>query len=206
MRTDNERLIALAGIYQAAYLTQQVARRGMADTEALEASIYSLFQTDAESVAAVYGGPEGVASGLQHLCNQLASLNQKDIEITRYVLSLIQLERKLSNNREMLQHIGDGIKTVSGRLDHFSMLHENIMTQLANLYAETISTLQPRIMVNGEPAHLENSDNTNKIRALLLSGIRAAMLWRQCGGTRLQVLLGRRRLLRQAHELLDSIQ
>jgi high frequency lysogenization protein len=205
MKTERDRLIALAGIYQAAYLTQQIARRGMADTEALEASIYSLFQVDAASVDAVYGGTKGIACGLQQLCNHLASLNQKDMEITRYALSLINLERKLAGNQEMLQHIGEDINKVSARLEHFPMLHENIITQLANIYAETISTLQPRIMVNGEPMHLQNTENTNKIRALLLAGIRAAMLWRQCGGTRLQVLLGRRRLLQHARRLLDSM-
>jgi high frequency lysogenization protein len=45
--------------------------------------------------------------------------------------------------------------------------------------------LSPRIMVNGDPAHLNNPENANRIRALLLAGIRAAMLWRQSGGGRL---------------------
>jgi len=206
MKTDRERLIALAGIYQSVYLTQQVARRGVADSEALEASIYSLFQMDAASVEAVYGGLKKISIGLQQLHNQLKSLNKQDIEITRYALSLLQLERKLAKNPAMLQQIGDGITQATVRLEHFPMLHSNILAQLADIYAGTISTMQPRIMVNGDPTHLQNPDNTNKIRALLLAGIRACMLWRQCGGNRFQLILGRRRLIGISQDLLSEIQ
>jgi high frequency lysogenization protein len=39
---------------------------------------------------------------------------------------------------------------------------------------------------------------------VLLSGIRAAMLWRQVGGRRWQILLGQRRLLESARAYLAS--
>jgi high frequency lysogenization protein len=42
------------------------------------------------------------------------------------------------------------------------------------------------------------------IRALLLGGMRAAVLWRQCGGNRLQLLLRRKALLRACRELLEE--
>lgn len=205
MRTERERLIALAGIHQSAYLTQQVARHGIADSDALEASIYSLFQIDAPSVEAVYGDLRKLSVGLQQLHKQLNSLGKQDMEVTRYVLSLIHLERKLAKNQAMQQQITQGINKAAERLEHFSLLHPNILAQIADIYASTISTLQPRIMVNGDPMHLHNPDNTNKIRALLLAGIRASMLWRQCGGNRLQVLLGRRRLVTQSQALLSEI-
>jgi high frequency lysogenization protein len=205
MRTDRERLVALAGIYQSAYLTQQIARRGIADTDALEACIYSLFQIDAPSVEAVYGDLKKLSIGLQQLHKHLNSLGKHDMEVTRYVLSLWHLERKLVKNPSMLKQIADGISQAAERLEHFPLLHPNILAQLADIYAGSISTLQPRIMVNGEPMHLQNPENTNKIRALLLAGIRASLLWRQCGGNRLQVFLGRRRLIRLSQDLLHEI-
>ena len=45
--------------------------------------------------------------------------------------------------------------------------------------------------------HLQQPNNAAKIRALLLTGIRAARLWRQLGGHRWQLLFSRRKLLNQ---------
>jgi high frequency lysogenization protein len=104
----------------------------------------------------------------------------------------------------MVEKIRKGIELATQRLDHFPMLHENILAQLADIYAETVSTLQPRIMVQGEPLHLQNQDNINLIRALLLAGIRAALLWRQCGGSRRQLLFGRRKIGVRVEQLLQE--
>ncbi|MFC6673156.1 DUF489 family protein [Marinobacterium aestuariivivens] len=60
--------------------------------------------------------------------------------------------------------------------------HSSIVANIASLYQETISTFSFRINVGGDPRHLQNAENAAKIRALLLAGIRAAMLWRQVGG------------------------
>ena len=38
----------------------------------------------------------------------------------------------------------------------------------------------------------------SKVRAALLAGIRAAVLWQQVGGGRLQLMFARQRLLREA--------
>ena len=69
---------------------------------------------------------------------------------------------------------------------------------------KTISTITPRIMVSGNPAHLNNPENANRIRALLLAGIRGAMLWRQSGGGRWTLLLRRNVLLRETRMLLTG--
>lgn len=205
MKTDQDRIIALAGMFQAAYLTNQIAHNGIADASAMDASIYSLFQIDAKSVSAVYGGIENTRLGLQKLEKEMVSINLKGPEIARYVLTLMLLEQKLSKNPAMLKKIADAIELATARLDHFPMLHSNIIALLADVYASTISTLQPRIMVNGEPAHLQNTDNANKIRALLLAGIRSAMLWRQCGGSRIKLLISRRKTIEQAKQLLKNL-
>ncbi|MFC1602461.1 high frequency lysogenization protein HflD [Pseudomonadota bacterium] len=206
MKTEQNRIIALAGIFQAAYLTDQIACTGTADPAAMHASIYSLFQIDAESVGAVYEGVENIQIGLQQLEQEMVAINLQGSEITRYVLTLMHLEQKLSKNAGMLKQITDAINLATHRLDHFPMLHSNIIALLADSYASTISTLQPRIMVNGEPEYLQNTDNANKIRTLLLAGIRSTMLWRQCGGSRLKLLFSRRKTIRQAKELLDNLQ
>ena len=50
-----------------------------------------------------------------------------------------------------------------------------------------------------------NPDNANKVRAILLAGIRAAVLWTQCGGSRWQVLFKRSALLLETEKLLARL-
>ncbi|MBT3013763.1 MAG: high frequency lysogenization protein HflD [Candidatus Thiodiazotropha sp. (ex Lucina aurantia)] len=202
---DSDRAIALSGIYQAANLVQQVARRGLVDADSIAANIHSLFQIDAESVQDVYGGLEGIAPGLRLTYRQLSGEEARDDELTRYLLGLIQLERKLSRHLDRLERIKHGITTIAQRLAHFPATHSNILGALAEIYADNISQLSPRIMVSGEPVYLQNNDNVNKIRALLLSGIRAATLWRQTGGRRRQLLFVRKRYIQACRELLDDL-
>jgi high frequency lysogenization protein len=204
--SDEERLTALAGVYQAAWCAQAVARRGMADSAAMEACIHSVFQTDAPTVAAVFGDPSRIAPGVRQIVQQLGGEGGRDIELTRYVVALLQLERKLDGNRQLLGKIAEGIEETRGRLAHFHLLHGTVLARLAEIYRDTLSTLQPRIMVRGEALHLRNPDNANRIRALLLAGVRAARLWSQLGGRRVQILLGRRRLLKAAEALLRRIE
>jgi high frequency lysogenization protein len=202
--SDQDRTLALAGIYQAASLVQQIARRGIADSEAMASSVHSLFQIDTPSVADVFGGIQGVRYGLRQLSKQLGSQVTRDNEITGYLLSLIHLQRKLSRQRDSIQQIRQGILQTKQRLAHFSELHPNILAALAEIYTNHISTLQPRIMVSGEPVYLQNPDNVNRIRSLLLAGIRAAILWWQTGGRRRQVLFNRSRYTERAIALLQQ--
>jgi high frequency lysogenization protein len=142
-----------------------------------------------------------VSLGARQLIGQLTGDVKRNSELTRYAIQLLQLERKLSRNPAMLKRISEGIALARSRLEHFPMLHPNILAQLAELYSNTVSRLQPRIIVHGEPLHLQNPENVNRIRSLLLAGIRAAILWRQTGGSRWHLLFSRGRLLAEARAL-----
>ena len=66
-----------------------------------------------------------------------------------------------------------------------------VITRLAGLYSEVISPLRPRVMVPGQPLHLQQQPIVERIRASLLAAIRAAVLWHQIGGRQWQLLLRR---------------
>ncbi len=199
---DQDRLIALAGIYQAALCVRQIARKGTVDTDTMAPCVHSLFQTDAESTGAIFGDPGVLTPGVRQLIGQLTGKQPRDLELTRYVVTLLKLERVLAGRKVLVAKIADGIEEARAKLEHFSMLHPNLLAHLAEIYSGNISNLQPRIMVRGEPGYLQNPDNQNRIRTMLLAGIRAAWLWRQVGGSRWTILLGRRRLLDSAEAYL----
>ena len=66
----------------------------------------------------------------------------------------------------------------------------------------TISTLTPRIIIKGEHGYLSDPHNANKVRTILLAGIRAAVLWRQSGGTRPKLILQRKKIHEAAKQLM----
>ncbi len=199
-KTDRDRVIALAGVMQAANLVRNIARNGQLEANDFAVCMTSLLQVDAPSTVDVYGGIDRLLTGLHLLEQQLH--NPQDMELTRYVITLVRLERKLSRHDDLLALIGAGIQEVTQNLAHFPVTHSNAIARFADLYLKTISTLSPRIMVSGVQAHLNNPENANRIRALLLAGIRSARLWRQCGGSRWGLLLRRNVLLRETRLLL----
>jgi high frequency lysogenization protein len=203
--TETDRVMALAGVVQAACLARDIARQGACNAQAFAASRDTLFDFDPESVASVFGGPSGVASGLRALHDQLAQPRQRDLEISRYLVALIHLADRLQKNQENMRGLRDDLDALARRLSHFDLGDSAQHQQLAQIYQDRISTLGPRIMVRGEPLHLQNAENAARIRVALLTGIRAAVLWRQAGGSKLQLLFRRRKTAHTVRELVDTI-
>lgn len=201
-KTDRDRVIALAGVMQATDLVRSIARRGQTQADDFATCIASLLQIDAPSSVDIYGGINRLLTGLRLLEQQLH--NPSDMELTRYVVTLLRLERQLIRREDLLSVLSAGIQDITQNLAHFPVTHSNTIARFADLYLQTISTLSPRIMVSGVQAHLNNPENANRIRALLLAGVRAAMLWRQCGGRRWSLLLRRNVLLRETRLLLTQ--
>jgi high frequency lysogenization protein len=203
--TKYDQTLALAGIYQAASLVQQIANDGKANNAQIESSIETLFRFDANTVEEVYGSIAGVSHGLKVLCQHLKDKTSRDIDITKYVVSLIMLESKLAKNSSMLAEIDKRLKSIESQFEFFSLSHENTYAKLGQLYKDTISTLGPKIIVSGEQPHLSNERNAGKVRALLLAGIRSAVLWRQCGGSRWQFVFGRKAYIDECEKILARL-
>jgi high frequency lysogenization protein len=205
IKTLTNQTIALAGLSQAVYLVQRVARTGAADDEDMETCIASLLKINADDVPGVYGGLGKVKTGLKLLERQLGA-HDADPELARYAAALLFLEGKFRRDRAMQAAVRAGMEKATAKAAHFGLLHENVLAQLADVYQQSISQLGPRIMVMGEPAQLANPDNANRIRALLLAGLRSAWLWRQCGGGRWKFLMDRSKLREEASRLLRTLE
>jgi high frequency lysogenization protein len=192
LHTIEEQVIALAGIFQAAALVQQIAETSQYDNLALESSIKSLFVSDPDTTLSVYGDISGISLGLKTLKKAMQKKSDREyINIIRYTLSLVQLESKLNKQPQMLNIIGQRIDQAKNQAEHFSTLHENVVHNLASLYMDTISTFNLRVQVTGNPNHLKVAHNAALIRTALLTGIRSAILWRQTGGRRWNLIFKR---------------
>lgn len=195
--------LALAGVFQAAWAVNEVAHQGRAPADEFECAMKSVFEVDPPDTASVFGGVESLRTGLRLLSEHLGGRPAPaELQIARYVVAALHLERKLVNNAALMQRLGEGVKRIDLQAGHFSHTHENVVAALADLYVNTVGTLTPRIIVGGEHGHLTQPANANRVRALLLAAIRSAVLWRQSGGTRWQLLFRRRQFAGEAARLI----
>jgi high frequency lysogenization protein len=202
MTIENSTL-ALAGMFQAAELVRQAARENRIDESAFQATLGSLLKLDVATITEVYGGVCGVRLGLQTLCAQLdGEKSERNWELLRYVIELVFLERRFIKRADMLESVAHGVR--AAQESGYGATHVNVIARLADIYSRTISTFNHRIHVHGEPLYLHDNANVNRIRALLLGGIRSAVLWQQSGGGRMQFMFQRGKILRSAYYLLDE--
>ncbi|NOT86467.1 MAG: high frequency lysogenization protein HflD [Methylococcaceae bacterium] len=205
LNTLTNQTIALAGIAQAAALAQQLAVTGSAEQQALQASVGSILKVNTDAVIDVFDGLIGLKLGITELAAQLADTRVANPERARYAAQLVFLEKKLSKEPSLLKAISAGIEKAQFQSEHFGLLHENVLASLGDIYHTTISTLQPRIMINGDEAYLGRPDIVNKIRSVLLAGIRSTLLWRQCGGSRWRFLFYRKKYQAELQRLLAEL-
>ncbi|MCU9924513.1 high frequency lysogenization protein HflD [Aeromonas caviae] len=194
-----DRTMAFAGICQAADLVQKVARDGSCDEASLRESLQSILVTNPTQPLEVFGSHLAIRDGYRALVEQLgADGSQKNAELTRYVVSLIALERKLAKRKDILNMLGERISQIGRQQQHFDLLDEQILANMASIYSDLISPIGPRIQVAGTPLFLQQPLVQHKVRALLLAGIRAVVLWRQLGGSRTQIIFARKKMVELA--------
>lgn len=198
-----EQCIALAGLYQAVGQVQACARDGQpSSAQALRTSLASVLRIDADSAEAVFGGIDALAPGLAllgaHLARQTSVLQ---LEQARYAAGLMYLERRLAASADAARRLGDALRALAQHGEASAADDAWLIERMAALYVDHISGLGPRILISGEPVHLKAPDNAARIRATLLAGLRAAVLWRQFGGSRLKLFVFRDAMARQTARL-----
>jgi high frequency lysogenization protein len=199
------RNIALAVVAQCAQLVHSLATTGRADTRLLNACIAPLLVLTPDSVDEVYPEVALFSSGLKALQQSLSNEGVKDFaEPIKYVLGMTVLQQQLMSvpamqtlirQRLQIRHslLAERQEPGSGE-SPADPQEEFDFAVLAALYQDTISRLTMRIHVKGVPEHLRKQDVADKIRALLLAGIRSALLWHQLGGRRWHLFVYKRRI------------
>lgn len=120
-----------------------------------------------------------------------------------YAMSLLQLEKKVYANPDFVKKIENMQTKLIQQLCFFDQnyLHPNLIANLAQTYVETAGTIHPRILIRGNSQAFKDSNHTNRIRAALFTGLQLAHLWRQLGGSSLQFIFGKRKLLQDVQKI-----
>ena len=196
--------LALGGIFQAVHLCKALATTGKCEEDELQGTLRSILTLKTDRVIDAYGGSaHNIGRGLRILKSQLAgNAESRDMDLARYSLALIQLGTNVLNDAGTIEQLRIGISRAQAM--EKPVTEPEMIGNLANLYRNSISHLNPHIMVSGDPDHLNNNETASTIRAALLGGIRSVVLWRQCGGTRPRLLLSRNLYIKQADQFLQG--
>jgi len=205
--------IALAGVYQSVEQVIRLAKTGHCNDISMEPLVESVLKLDSDTCESVYGSVANLKPGIKALKESLeVGASGKSIDMGRYVATILSLERKLSQSETMQSLISKRVTSIQNNQyqeeseSEFSphIFDTAIIHDLAKLYKETISTLSMRLQINGEERYLKRPDVQDKVRCYLFCAIRSAVLWRQMGGKRRQLLFKRKLLVRVAKNLLLS--
>ena len=193
-------------MFQAIALVQKLAKTGQLDPIYFNQCMAALFRIDSENSESVFGGVEHLSLGLTSIETQMTGITQShNIEFTRYAVGIMHLQRQLSKSKALLDKLQQSILALKNEFPEADYANQHLVAAIAKLYVDTISTLHPRIQVKGEKAYLSNPGNPEKIRALLLTAIRACVLWRQLGGTRLGLLVNRKKYIAASKKLIAQV-
>lgn len=192
-----ERVTALAAIFQAAALVDELANSGSTAPRAFATSIDSLFALDAERVNDIYPSAAGLAMGREFLEGMLRRKTGADSRNrVGYVMAMMHLNGLLRANGAMQEIIHTRLGQIAADLrSPEDRVADDTVSRIAALYVDTFGSLGYRVQVKGDPRQLQSTQVAARIRASLFAGVRAAHLWHHLGGRRWQLLFGARRML-----------
>lgn len=196
-----DRVLALAGLIQALAQVRRIADTGQAHAEVVTTALDSVFRIDASTTAEVYGGTRSLRPGLMLLRDYFTGA-MPDEQLPRLALAVIQLERRFVRDDDMVSRVVDGIRAQGEAAERLGSSHPDVLNALGALYADTLSHLRPRVLVQGNPHYLGQAPVVAEVRAVLLAAVRSAVLWRQMGGTLWDFLLRKRAMGEAVEDLL----
>lgn len=190
---------------QASAQTEQLAKTGYLNTHDFETAVKSLFATNPSETIDVFGNLGNLQNGLEKLDGMLSEYRSApSSDVFRYALGVVHIQKRLLKKNDVLGVIAERLKHAEMQSEHFGFTHDNLVSNIASIYTDTISKFQYRIQVTGNYSYLQQDRVANQVRVLLLSAIRSAMLWRQLGGSRWQFIFYRKDLADACHELLKE--
>ena len=192
--------ISLGAIYQACNEIKKIAWQGEINNNIIQPLINSVYQTTSEDIEGLYINIKRLNSGLDFLRRQLVGdAFSRDGEVSRYFEAIGVLIKNMNKKEEIFNKLrteltGQSMPIKEDNLDQHALF-------LSDLYLTTVSTVEPRIIVNGDNKYLTDKKNAAMIRSLLLCAIRSYILWQQSGGSKFRLFIFKKKIAELAVKL-----
>ena len=192
--------ISLGAIYQACNEIKKIAWQGEINNNIIEPLINSVYQTTSEEIEDVFISTKRLNSGLDFLRRQLVGdAFSRDGEVSRYFEAIGILVKNMNKKDEVLNKLRIELTKQSMPIKEDNLDQHALF--LSELYLSTISTVEPRIIVNGDNKYLTDKKNAAMIRSLLLCAIRSYILWQQSGGSKFRIFIFKKKIAELAVKL-----
>jgi len=192
--------ISLGAIYQACNEIKKIAWQGEINNNIIEPLINSVYQTTSEEIEDVFISIKRLNSGLDFLRRQLVGdAFSRDGEVSRYFEAIGILVKNMNKKDDVLNKLRMELTKQSMSITEDNLDQHALF--LSELYLNTISTVEPRIIVNGDNKYLTDKKNAAMIRSLLLCAIRSYILWQQSGGSKFRIFLFKKKIAELAVKL-----
>ena len=186
--------ISLGAIYQACNEIKKIAWQGEINISIIEPLINSVYQTTSNDIEDIYISINRLNTGLDFLRRQLVGdAFSKDAEVTRYFEAIGILIKNMNKKEDIFIRLRKELSEQTMPIQEDNLSEHALF--LSDLYLNTISTVEPRIIVNGDNKYLTNAKNAAMIRSLLLCAIRSYILWQQSGALSSESFYSRKKLL-----------
>ncbi len=205
MSTPHEVAKALAAVFQSAALVEDAAHGRSLEPTQLRPLLEAVLIVDAPSVDGIYGASRTLTLGLRALETQLSPGARPTGEVLRYVFAMLRLAHQFQRAPALQKEMDRRLARMQAQRAHFAVDHETLIEAFAETYSATLATLPRRIEVRGQRGALSQPRTAALIRACLLAGVRAAILYFQLGGRRRHLFLQRRRLVGAAQALCEEL-
>ena len=192
--------ISLGAIYQACNEIKKIAWQGEINNNIIEPLINSVYQTTSEEIEDVFISIKRLNSGLDFLRRQLVGdAFSRDGEVSRYFEAIGILVKNINKKDDVLNKLRMELTKQSMPISEDNLDQHALF--LSELYLSTISTVEPRIIVNGDNKYLTDKKNAAMIRSLLLCAIRSYILWQQSGGSKFRLFIFKKKIAELAVKL-----
>ena len=197
-KISDDYVIALSALVQSAYIVNRLATSEHVTNEESKILLKSIYKTDTFDSILIYENKRNIVEGLNILKDILIGKNDIFlINIQKYALSMMLIQKNISK----ISDLQDLIRKKIDNYEENSMMATNfddLIKYSENIYKEYIAIIRPKVVISGKKEYLEK--NSSLIRALLLSGIRAAFLWSYHGGSKWQLMFRRSEILNKCNK------
>lgn len=212
MKNIRSESIALAALFQCCSQINRIAHSGYCDEQAVSTVFRALLVTNPDTIDDIYK-ESNLKIGFKSLIEGFSTDGITDNtakELAKLAMQVMSLTDRIMGNSSLYNRLSNEIDSMKIQIekDYPDFLEGNTsvvmnsdnVEKFAQLYQSLISPNFSKLLIFGEERFLSSTENQNRIRALLLAGIRALVLWNQVGGKKLYLMFRRKDILSYASE------
>ena len=205
MSTIDQQLYSLAALYQSCNAISRIAWEGQYDEKEFLPLIKSILDVDSDDPLTIYQQPISLKSGFEFLKKQVVDdIFTRSSETRRYISSIKDLVKRINTSSIIDEQFRKRIDRLNE--NEHDKNTDNIVLEIGQLYKDTFSQLEPRIVISGDNQYLKQDLNAARIRTALMAAIRSVYLWKSCNGSDLKFFLFKKKYISRIREIIEIMQ